>query len=92
LKILYRHLGLSGKTKKTDVGFEVFTAMVMSMEYQLLGYNAVRWRRYDPPKRRLTLNGLQGVISQELILLRKPMFVQNDTASPYDGLKSKYCF
>jgi hypothetical protein len=28
-----------------------------------------RWRRYVPPKRRLTLNGLHGVISQKMILL-----------------------
>jgi hypothetical protein len=27
-----------------------------------------RWRRYVPPKRRLTLNGLHGVISQEIVL------------------------
>jgi hypothetical protein len=27
-----------------------------------------RWRRYVPPKRRLTLNGLHGAISQKLIL------------------------
>jgi hypothetical protein len=26
------------------------------------------WRRYVPPKRRLTLNGLQGVISQKMVL------------------------
>jgi hypothetical protein len=30
-----------------------------------------RWRRYDPPKRRwLTLNGLHGVISQRMVLLK----------------------
>jgi hypothetical protein len=27
-----------------------------------------RWRRYVPPKRRLTLNGLHGVISQKMVL------------------------
>jgi hypothetical protein len=27
-----------------------------------------RWRRYVPPKRRFTLNGLQGVIFQKMIL------------------------
>jgi hypothetical protein len=27
-----------------------------------------RWRRYVPPKRRLTLNGLQGDISQKMVL------------------------
>jgi hypothetical protein len=52
-------------------------------EYQLLGYNDTClltgfllnlfllpwwWRRYVPPKRLLTLNGLHGVISQKLIL------------------------
>jgi hypothetical protein len=26
-----------------------------------------RWRRHVPPKRRLTLNGLHGVISQKMI-------------------------
>jgi hypothetical protein len=28
-----------------------------------------RWRRYVPPKRRLTLNGPHGVISQKMVLL-----------------------
>jgi hypothetical protein len=28
-----------------------------------------RWRRYVPPKRRLTINGLHGVISQKIVLL-----------------------
>jgi hypothetical protein len=27
-----------------------------------------KWRRYIPPKRRLTLNGLHGVISQKMVL------------------------
>jgi hypothetical protein len=27
-----------------------------------------RWRRYVPPKRRLTFNGLHGVISQKMVL------------------------
>jgi hypothetical protein len=27
-----------------------------------------RWRRYVPPKRRLTFNGLQGVVFQKMIL------------------------
>jgi hypothetical protein len=27
-----------------------------------------RWRRYVPPKRRLTFNGLHGVISQKIVL------------------------
>jgi hypothetical protein len=27
-----------------------------------------RWRRHVPPKRRLTFNGLQGVISQKILL------------------------
>jgi hypothetical protein len=27
-----------------------------------------RWRRYIPPKRRLTLNGLHGAISQRMVL------------------------
>jgi hypothetical protein len=27
-----------------------------------------RWRRYVPPKRRLTLNGLHGVISEKIVL------------------------
>jgi hypothetical protein len=27
-----------------------------------------RWRRYVPPKRRLTLNGLHGVICQKMVL------------------------
>jgi hypothetical protein len=26
-----------------------------------------RWRRYVPPKRRLALNGLHGVISQKIV-------------------------
>jgi hypothetical protein len=29
---------------------------------------ASRWRRYVPPKRRLTLNGLHDVVSEKLIL------------------------
>jgi hypothetical protein len=29
-----------------------------------------RWRRYVPPKRRLTLNGLHGGISQKMVLFR----------------------
>jgi hypothetical protein len=45
-------------------------------KYHLLGYNAGairrpwKWRRYSyvPPKHRLTLNGLHGVISQKMIL------------------------
>jgi hypothetical protein len=28
------------------------------------------WRRYVPPKRRLTLNGLDGVITQKMVLFR----------------------
>jgi hypothetical protein len=28
------------------------------------------WRRYVPPKRRLTLNGLHGVISQNMVLFK----------------------
>jgi hypothetical protein len=28
----------------------------------------LRWRRYVPPKRRLTLNGLHGVIFQKMVL------------------------
>jgi hypothetical protein len=27
-----------------------------------------RWRRYVPPKRRLTFNGLHGIISQKIVL------------------------
>jgi hypothetical protein len=29
-----------------------------------------RWRRYVPPKRRLTLNRLHGVISQKMVLFK----------------------
>jgi hypothetical protein len=29
-----------------------------------------RWRRYAPPKRRLTVNGLHGIKSQKIVLLR----------------------
>jgi hypothetical protein len=37
-------------------------------EYHLLGYDAWRWRRYFPPKRRLQLNRLYGLITQKMIL------------------------
>jgi hypothetical protein len=30
-----------------------------------------RWRRNVPPKRRLTLNGLYGIISQKIVFFRK---------------------
>jgi hypothetical protein len=33
-----------------------------------LFFRSQRWRRYVPPKRRLTLNGLHGVISQKIVL------------------------
>jgi hypothetical protein len=32
-----------------------------------------RWRRYVPPKRRLKLNGLHGVISQKMILFKNAL-------------------
>jgi hypothetical protein len=80
-----------------NVGFEVFTAVVMKSiifldmaPCRLLSFNWCfggtyrpllacwfllnlflrpwRWRRYVPPKRRLKLDGLHGVISQKMIL------------------------
>jgi hypothetical protein len=32
-------------------------------------YRSRKWRRYIPPKRRLSLNGLHGVISQKTVVL-----------------------
>jgi hypothetical protein len=36
-----------------------------------LNFRPWRWRQYIPPKRRLTLNGLHGVISQEMVLFKR---------------------
>jgi hypothetical protein len=48
------------------VGFEVLTAVVMkSMIFWDI--TPCRWRRYVPPKSRLTFNGLHGVISQKMV-------------------------
>jgi hypothetical protein len=41
-----------------------------------------RWRRYVPPKRRLTLNGLHGVISQKMALFITTAVI---TSNPTDG-------
>jgi hypothetical protein len=51
------------------VGFEVFTAVVSACS--LVCWTILRpwtWRRYVPPKRRVQLYGLHGVISQKMIL------------------------
>jgi hypothetical protein len=59
----------------THVRYEDLTAVVMK-SYNLLGYNAVQSvesqstfrRRHVPQKRRLTFNGMHGIISQKLEL------------------------
>jgi hypothetical protein len=43
-----------------------------------------RWRRYVPPKRRLTLNGLHNVISQKLLLF---ITTAVKTSNPQDTFK-----
>jgi hypothetical protein len=58
----------------THVGFEVFTAVMKSSKLATwfllnLLLRPWRWRRYVPPKRRLKLNGLHGVISQKMMTL-----------------------
>jgi hypothetical protein len=45
-----------------------------------------RWRRYVPPKRRLKLNGLHGVIFQMLLLEFQPTFRRN-ISPPSSGWK-----
>jgi hypothetical protein len=37
-----------------------------------------RWSRYVPPKRRLTMNGLHGVISQKIELFKMTAFKTSD--------------
>jgi hypothetical protein len=49
-----------------------------------------RWRRCVPPKRRLTLNRLHGVISQEMLLFRNFLVEQTDIMDPLD--KARHVF
>jgi hypothetical protein len=48
-----------------------------------------RWRRYVPPKRRVPLNALQGVISHSKPPLWKPQILLNKTVSE-DNMTTKY--
>jgi hypothetical protein len=48
-----------------------------------------RWRRYVPPKRRLTLNGLHGVISQKTIFF---ITTAVKTSDPMTCLYFEYSF
>jgi hypothetical protein len=50
-----------------------------------------RWRRYVPPKRPLTLNGLHGVISQKMILfITTAVKTSNPTLAPLTLLCGSY--
>jgi hypothetical protein len=40
----------------------------LTLVFARLIFPSWRWRRYVPPKRRLILNGLHGVISQKLVI------------------------
>jgi hypothetical protein len=62
---------VSAVIKKNVVGFEVFTAVVMKsiIFWDMTPFSPLRWRRYVPPKRRVQLNGLHGVISQKTLFM-----------------------
>jgi hypothetical protein len=45
-----------------------------------LFFSAWRWRRYVPPKLRLTLNGLHGVIFQKLVFFNLVMVLGNNAS------------
>jgi hypothetical protein len=49
-----------------------------------------RWRRYVPPKRRLKLNGLHGVISQKMIVFKTTALKTSNPTSL--GLFTNYGF
>jgi hypothetical protein len=42
---------------------------IISVEQSIINNN-ILWRRYFPPKRLLTFNGLHGVISQKMVRFR----------------------
>jgi hypothetical protein len=66
------HLTCSGSIRtRTLFGCEILaTVTINSTSWFLLNLflRPWRWRRYVPPKRRLTLNGLHCVISQKIVL------------------------
>jgi hypothetical protein len=70
-RVLFGKFVVVQLVKIFSVGFEVFTAVVMKSIWFLLNlFRPWRWRRYVPPKRRVQLNWLHGVISQEMILFK----------------------